>query len=308
MIIRSFNFFLGGLFNILSSICCAMPISITVDDLPVNGDLTPNISRVYVVNKLLEALKAHHIEHVYGFMNGGFLEETTDGLDAINIWRLNGNILGNHTFGHLDLAKTNSQTYIDDIIKNDLFISQLMGENNRYFRYPYLAEGNTQEKRSTVREFLLMNNYKITPVTVDFFDYEWNAPYLRCSNKKDKKAIKWLKKTYIEQALNALIIAHELSLLLYQRDINNILLIHINAFSAEMLDELLTAYENQNISFIPLEEALNDPVYQDDPNIISDRSYTFLNQKRLSLNLDNPDIVDKLYRSLPADELYNLCR
>lgn len=99
-------------------------------------------------------------------------------------------------------------------------------------------------------------------MTVDFFEYEWNDPYVRCLKKNDENSIAWLKNNYIEQANNALIISHELSTMLFKRDIKNVLLIHINSFTAEMLDELLNAYEKHNVKFISLSEALSDDVYQ----------------------------------------------
>ncbi|MBX3710250.1 MAG: hypothetical protein KIT56_09880 [Gammaproteobacteria bacterium] len=94
-----------------------------------------------------------------------------------------------------------------------------------------------------------------------------------------------------------------------RRKINgNVLLIHINSFTVEMLDDLLTNYEKQGIKFISFPEALSDDVYQINPNIVRDRAYTFLNQIRLSKWLKNPDIVENLYDSLPEDELNQLCR
>jgi hypothetical protein len=74
-----------------------------------------------------------------------------------------------------------------------------------------------------------------------------------------------------------------------------------------MLDELLTAYEREGIKFITLEEALQDNAYASNPNIIRDRSYTFLNQMRLSKKLNNPEIVQKLYDYFPEDKLARLC-
>ena len=55
-----------------------------------------------------------------------------------------------------------------------------MGSNDyKYFRFPFLAEGETQEKRDGVREFLFHNGYKIAPVTLDFFDYDWGVSIFR---------------------------------------------------------------------------------------------------------------------------------
>lgn len=291
------------------NIASAMELAITMDDLPANGNIPAQTTRMEIAQKILSTFKKHHIIGVYGLINSDTVDNTPNGLAILQVWIKEGHALGNHTFHHLDLAKRESAEYITDIRKNELNLNQLMNDKDyRYFRYPFLSEGNTQEKRDAVRNYLFKNNYKIVPVTVDFFEYEWNDPYVRCLNKHDKKSIAWLKQTYLEQANNALIIAHALSKMLFSRDIKNVLLLHINAFTAEMLDELLTNYEKQNIKFILLKYALSDPAYQINPNIVRKRAYTFLNQIRLSQRLKNPDIVEKLYHSLPEDKLDRVCR
>jgi peptidoglycan-N-acetylglucosamine deacetylase len=287
----------------------AMEIAITIDDLPANGDLPADMTRMAVVKKMLEVFKKHHITGVYGFINGYKLNEVPDGLNILEEWVNAGHYLGNHTYHHIDLAKTSVSEYIADIQKNEPILSQLTHNTNyRYFRYPFLAEGNTQDKRDGIRQFLFEHDYKAAPVTTDFFEYEWNDSYVRCLSKHDEKSIAWLKKSYLEQSSNALIISHELSQLLFNRDIKNILLIHINAMSADMLDDLLTSYEKQQVKFISLSDALNDDVYQINPNVVRERSYTFLNQILISKGLKNPDIVEKLYNSLPEDQLDKICR
>lgn len=291
------------------NVALAMELAITVDDIPANGDIPAQTTRMDIAQKILSIFKKHHITGVYGLINGNTVNNTLNGMNILQEWIKEGHALGNHTFHHLDLAKTESAEYITDIQKNEPMLNQLMTDKDyHYFRYPFLSEGNTQEKRDAVRNYLFKNNYKIAPVTVDFFEYEWNDPYVRCLNKQNKKSIEWLKKTYLEQANNALVISHELSKMLFNRDIKNVLLVHMNVFTAEMLDELLTNYEKQNIKFISLSDALSDPVYQINPNIVRERAYTFLNQIRLSRGLKNPDVVEKLYQSLPEDKLNQLCR
>ena len=165
----------------------AMEVAITIDDLPANGDLPSNLTRMDIAKKMLSVFKKHHISGVYGLINGNKLEES-DGINILQKWIKAGNYLGNHTFHHLDLAKTDSNEYIKDISKNEPTLSQLMLDKDyHYIRYPFLSEGNTQEKRDSVRQFLMKNNYKIAPVTVDFFEYEWNDPYVRCLRKHEKK-------------------------------------------------------------------------------------------------------------------------
>lgn len=287
----------------------AMEIAITVDDLPAAGSLPAGISRLDIANQMLTTFKKHHITGVYGMVNGNKVTNDKDGFLVLQKWLQAGHHLGNHTFSHLDLAKVEDKSYIHDIQKNDDLLSQLAPSNKyKFFRYPYLAEGNTIDKRDAIRNYLFAHHYQIAPVTVDFFEYEWIDPYIRCLKMNDTQSIPWLKKSFIEQSLNALIIAHELSQRLFHREIKNILLIHIGYFDAVMLDELLTAYEKQGIKFISLQEALTDPIYQINPNIVRDRSYTLLNQIRLARKIENPDNVKKLYASLPEEKLNSLCR
>ncbi len=285
-----------------------MGLAITVDDIPANGNKPPDITRLEITQKMLVVFKKHHLSGVYGLINGDKIENSSEGLAVAKEWLNSGQLLGNHSFSHLDLAKSSSKDYIADIQKNDVLLTRLMGNKEyRYFRYPYLSEGNTAQKRDAVRRYLRENHYKIAPVTVDFFEYEWNDAYVRCLKKNDGAAIAWLKQSYLEQALNALTISHTLSMMLFDRDIKNVLLIHVNAFSAERLDELLSAYERNNVYFIPLTDALQDSVYNINPNIIRDRSYTFLNQIRLARGLENPPLVSQLYASLPEDKISKLC-
>lgn len=291
------------------NVASSMELAITVDDLPANGNISIQTTRMEIAQKILSVFKKHHITGVYGLINGNTVDSTQNGLAILQEWIKEGHALGNHTFHHLDLAKTEIAEYIKDIQKNEPILNQLITDKDyHYFRYPFLSEGDTQDKRDAVRNYLFKNNYKIAPVTVDFFEYEWNDPYVRCLNNRDKKSIEWLKKIYLEQANNAVIISHELSTMLFNRDSKNVLLIHINSFTAEMLDELLTSYEKQDIKFISLKDALSDPIYQVNPNIVRERAYTFLNQIRLSRGLENPAIVEKLYNTFPEDKLDQLCR
>ena len=60
--------------------------------------------------------------------------------------------------------------------------------------------------------------------------------HIRCVKKKDNKSIEWLKKSYIEQALKSITVAHIQSKLIFKRYIKQVLLLHIGIFDALMLD------------------------------------------------------------------------
>lgn len=132
----------------------AMEVAITVDDLPANGDLPSNLTRMEVAKKILTVFRKHRIKGVYGFINGNKISDS-EGISILKEWVKAGHFLGNHTFHHLDLAKTDSINYIKDIKFNEPILSHTMIDKDyRYFRYPFLAEGNTQQKRDAIRQYL----------------------------------------------------------------------------------------------------------------------------------------------------------
>jgi hypothetical protein len=45
-----------------------------------------------------------------------------------------------------------------------------------------------------------------------------------------------------------------------------VLLMHVGAFDARMLPELLSLYRGKGVRFISLAEAISDPAYRDDPD------------------------------------------
>lgn len=298
---------------LVPSLSWGIEVAITVDDLPGRGAEMKSANWVDIVEKMVAVFKKHKIQGVYGFVNAKPLSE----LDSRSIelkkvlshWVNAGHFLGNHTFGHSDLDQVEASEYIKDIKSNEPTLLNLMMDRNfKYFRYPFLAEGDTQRKRDEVRNFLFTSGYNLAPVTMDFFDYEWADPYFRCTQKNDLKAVKWLRESYVEQAGYGMEIAHLLSQMLFGRDIKYVLLIHIGSIQAEVLDSLLTTFETKHVNFIALPDALSDSSYQIDPKVARKRSYTFLNQIRLSRGLPNPKRVSELYELLPEAKLESICK
>ena len=69
----------------------------------------------------------------------------------------------------------------------------------RVFRYPYLREGDTLQKRRAVRRWLAAQGYQIARVTVYFDDWAWNDAYARCVGRPDPGTIQWLKQSFLQR-------------------------------------------------------------------------------------------------------------
>jgi peptidoglycan/xylan/chitin deacetylase (PgdA/CDA1 family) len=281
-------------------------VAITVDDLPVHGDLPANTTRAEIAKKFVETFKAKGVPGVYGFVNAKNIGANgdTEKDSVLKIWVDAGFPLGNHTFSHIDLNTASVQAFEDEIVANESVLQGLMGGRDwHWLRYPYLHEGDTLEKRHAVRKYLADHGYKIAQVTLDFGDYAWNNPYARCVAKQDTQAIEWLKSSYLETAKNDIALDRKLSVMLFGRDIKYVLLMHIGALDSILLPDLLDLFKKEGFDFVTLEEAEKDPAYQSDPDAALLHGGTFLEQLTEAKHLKYPQHVDR-----PMDKLDAICK
>jgi peptidoglycan-N-acetylglucosamine deacetylase len=182
---------------------------------------------------------------------------------VLDAWRKAGNPLGNHTWSHINLDDRPLDEVEQNVLRDEPVLEKLMnGEDWHWFRYPFLAEGSTPEKRAAFRDFLHQHGYKVAAVTMSFGDYLWNGPYARCKTKGDAAEVKKLEDSYLEAALESIDYYRSISQTLYGRDIAYVLLMHIGAFDAEMLPRLLDLYRSKGFEFVSLPEAERDDFYR----------------------------------------------
>lgn len=252
---------------ILQPVSRAQEVAITFDDLPAHGPLPSGTTRDDVTRKILTALKEANVPEVYGFINAGKLEAHPEDFKVLQLWRQAGQPLGNHTLDHMSLNSNTVTAFEQNISKNAAWLEELMGKKDwHWFRYPYLDEGDTLEKRRMVRAYLKDHHYRIAQVSLDFEDYAWNPPYARCSDKKDETAIAWLRESYLKTAADYVKLGRDMSQQLFHRDIKYVLLMHIGAFDAEMLPQLLAQLKQEGFRFTTLEKAQKDSAYKIDPD------------------------------------------
>ena len=205
---------------------------------------------------------------IYGFINGLAVEQHPGDVAALKAWRDAGNPLGNHTWSHMNLNQNSLADFEANTTKNEPLLTELMqGADWHWFRFPYLAEGDTQEKKAGVRAFLLLRGYKVAGVTMSFGDYQWNDPYARCVAKGDKDAIAMLESSYLAAADDSIGHYRQLSQTLFGRDIPYVLLMHVGAFDARMLPRLLELYRSRGFEFVTLQQAESDDFYRQDTDL-----------------------------------------
>jgi peptidoglycan-N-acetylglucosamine deacetylase len=249
---------------------------------------------------VIKALDDNGVTHAFGFTNGTFMQDDPREIRILKLWLSSGYPLGNHTYHHYDLTKISSRAFIADIERQDRLLRTLANYSpliakRFYFRYPYLDEGNTLEKRDTVRDYLFKHSYRIAEVTTDYYDWAWTDAYTRCTLQHDGKSIAWLNDHIIDSADRHLRESEEVSHRLFGRQIPFILLVHVGIYDALKLDSVLKHWRAEGVRFVSLDEALADPVYRINPNVIYDDGRNFLEQIAMSRNLDVSPWEDDTY-------------
>ena len=278
-------------------------VAFTFDDLPAHGPLPPGMPRPAVVQSLLKTFKSEGLPPVYGFVNGFRVARYPYQMHILQAWVAAGNPLGNHTWSHPELEKRSASQYEADIARNEPTLRRAYPHGDwHWFRYPFLEEGDTVDKREAVRVWLAGHGYRIAEVSMDFQDYLWNEPYARCSAKQDEGAIRTLHDTYLATAAEYIRVYRQLAQQLYGRDVPYVLLMHAGAFDARMLPELVALFRQQGFRFTTLETALADPVYAHDPRVPSPGGNTFNELVAAERNVGIPDAQE------PEKMLDRLCR
>ena len=250
--------------------CAAVPqqaakpsIAITIDDLPVHGPYPRGESELDATKQILGALEAERVE-AYGFLNAQWTERQPATVEALKAWSAAGQPLANHGFAHRHLSEMSADEFEHELLKNEPVLERLSGGKDwKWFRYPFIDEGENAEKRAASRAILAKHGYKIAAVTMDFSDWAWSAPYTRCKDAGDDAAVAKLEAMYLQAARESVAHYRALSQQTYGRDIPYVLLLHVSAFEGHMLPRLLELYRDEGFRFVTLAQAQSDPAYLD---------------------------------------------
>ena len=279
-------------------------IALTFDDLPAAGSLPPGQNRTRIAAALTSELVQNHLAGTYGFVNAVKLEADPDAAEALGIWIRAGMNIGSHTWSHMSLSDNSAKVFEEEIAKNEPALAQYAGKSDwHWFRYPFLWEGDTLEKRREVRAYLHDHGYHVAQVSLDFEDYAWNDAYGRCVAKKDDSAISWLKQTYLETATEYIKLGREEQQIAFGHEIPNVMLMHATAFTTLMLPDLLDLLRKQGFTFATLPQVEQDPAYTQDPDAALKYGGTLPDQFMDSMHLKYPSFKPK-----PFDKMKTLCQ
>jgi peptidoglycan/xylan/chitin deacetylase (PgdA/CDA1 family) len=279
-------------------------IALTFDDLPAAGSLPPGENRTIIATKLTAELTANHLKGIYGFVNAIKLENDPDAQQALRIWVDAGMNIGNHTWSHPSLGDLSAETFEEEIARNEPALAQYAGARNwHWLRYPFLAEGETLEKRDAVRGWLSQHGYRVAEVTLNFQDYSWNDAFGRCTARQDAAAIAWLRQSYLQSAADFITLGREEEQIAFGHEIPNVMLLHATAFTTMMLPDLIDLLRKEGFRFAPLAKVERNVAYTTDFGTVLTYGNTLPGQILDFRHLGYPPIPP-----LPAEKLQSICR
>lgn len=192
----------------------------------------------------------------------GHIVDSPQGLALVHAWGEAGHAIGNHSYSHWNLASDDVTlyAYVADVERNQALLENQPGWVRR-FRFPYLKEGDTIEKRDGFREWLAHNGYSSGAVSIDASDWYYNSRFLRWHHAHPDADMAPFRDAYLAHLLDRALYYDGLSHEALGRSVKHVLLLHTNAINAKFLPDIIAMFRTQGWSIISPQEAYADPVY-----------------------------------------------
>lgn len=221
----------------------AQSVAFTFDDGPILA-ATPHLGPQARNAAMLAALARHQVQAAL-FVTVGNGADRAEGLALARAWGQAGHALANHTMTHpdLDSDKVTLAQYQQEVLDCDRVIAALPGYR-KWFRFPYLREGGTLEKREGMRAFLGEHGYRNARITLDTADWRLNGELLEALAKDPQTDLEPFRQAYLAQVRERAETYRELARRLQGRDIPHVALLHHNLINALWLDDVITLFQD----------------------------------------------------------------
>ena len=239
------------------------PILVSVDDLPIgSGSLhTDPAERERITRDLLAVLAKHQIKAagMVTWRNVAAGEEK-----LLDLWLAGGHELGNHSYAHLDYARTETGPYVEDLEKGRATLQGFLdarGQKVRFFRFPFLREGDTVEKLRAVREYLARTGQRTLPVTIDNQDWSFEQSWVEARKAGDAARLARLGEDYQHALRLEVLTQTALGDQWVGRATPQIVLLHANEVGAAQWDALFTWMKSRGFRFATPDEVMADAAF-----------------------------------------------
>nr|AIA12588.1 Polysaccharide deacetylase [uncultured bacterium]AIA12594.1 Polysaccharide deacetylase [uncultured bacterium] len=238
-------------------------VAITMDDF--NWFDVPRLSAEERNRGLLAALLSHRVKAAM-FVAGRFVDNET-GRRLLGAWDKDGHMIGNHSYSHLYYHNVSFERFSQDVLRGESVLKQ-HPQFRRFFRFPFLKEGETRAKRDGMRAFLKEHGYRNGHVTIDTSDWYIDQRLRARLDKNPKAELAPYRDHYLDHLWEKALYYDDLSRKALQRSVKHTLLLHHNVLNGLFLGDVLSMFERKGWKLIDAEEAFTDPVFLSAPDIL----------------------------------------
>lgn len=198
----------------------------------------------------------------------GMRVDEADGGKLLSAWDQAGHLICNHSYSHkLYGERTSYADFAVDFLKNEKVIAPY---HNRtaLFRYPFLKEGDTADKRDRFRALLKERGYRVGHVTIDASDWYVSQRFVNRLAKQPNAPIVPYRDYLIAHLLDRAAFYRQLAFDVLGRDIRHTVLMHFNPLNALVLPNVMSAFETAGWQWIDASIAFEDPIFRSQPQTV----------------------------------------
>lgn len=191
------------------------------------------------------------------------------GRRLLRAWDDAGHAIANHSYSHLyyHSPKVSFENYAQDILRGEAIVKDSKNFS-KMFRFPYLKEGDSADKRDRLRDFLKQHGYRIGHVTIDASDWYVDNRLVKRLKADPNADLKPYRDFYLSHMWERATYYENLGQEVLGRSVKHTLLMHYNLLNALFLGDLLRMFKTRGWKLIDAEEAFQDPVYLSAPKIV----------------------------------------
>ena len=198
----------------------------------------------------------------------GMRVDEADGTNLLTAWDKAGHLICNHSYSHKFYGEQTSYAdFAVDFLKNEKVIAPY---HNRtaLFRYPFLKEGDTTDKRDRFRALLKQRGYRVGHVTIDASDWYVSQRFVDRLGKQPKAPIAPYRDYLVAHLLDRAAFYRQLALDVLGRDIRHTMLMHFNPLNAFVLPDVMGAFEAAGWQWIDASLAFEEPIFRSQPQTL----------------------------------------
>ncbi len=250
-------------FIFITTILDAQEVALSFDDAPRgDGAYFTGLERTQT---LIDDLREANVEQVIFYC-------VTNQIDSIGNKRLQmysdaGHLIANHSNTHRSLNNISAKEYINDIQTADSILKKYK-TYTKLFRYPYLHEGKTIEKRDSVRAALSKMNYQNGYVTVDDYDWYIEKIFKDAYNSQKKIDLEKFKNAYVNFLWGCIKFYDDMAKKVLGRSPKHIILLHENDIAAMFIKDLIKCIRENGGKIISPTDAYKDQIASYIPNVL----------------------------------------